>query len=580
MALSPSPQHSPLLPPSNTLHPGQSSTPTIPLQPQSKRDKRRTALSDKLNELTSAFTQNRDSHYRQQLQALQIDMGLIMQADPYSDALLDDSGEEIAALITATLGTSATARLNGAGLSQGATRRGEFDWMAFAGRWYAKFVEDVNIAAEERDAALTMLEQSHERKLHELHMTNRLKIRMAQEEHRQLSDTLCERLIQTVAQRKNRLMREKEQLDIADSNALLLHPQQFSITNPASPGGLQSNRKTRHTRHRAGDADDVGAAFSGADNIHKRRKKAAAEDNDVGSPAPAFRAAETGVTSPYPYREARARTTASQIDAPLYSIDRLFTEKELLMHSTTAAVAAQHYLNDLKARQNGVAAISGSRNGQVGTDDEEEAVVNGAGQATGGEGEDAVASTVPAASAPEMDRSANQSHHATRSTRNGAASALNLLGDLAVSEKNATLTTSLPIIHPSMSKTGVAPTPPGLQAHEVEEDLAKIEQLLRSGPGAVDEKLLADVCAPVGTPTVDKSMASSNSSARGTGTTAAVPGTGTGPMPMSALSSTAGQSDKAAAAAAPLARAVVAAGGGLKRTASEAGHAAENGGEK
>ena len=138
----------------------QNFTPTPPPIPLSKRDKRRSALSEKLNELTASFSQNRDSHYRQQLSALQIDMTLIMRADPYADSPLDDSGEDITDMIVAAMGATAQTAPNGAGAGQPEQRRPEIDAGGLAGRWYSKFVEDVNNAAENRDAALTMLEVS------------------------------------------------------------------------------------------------------------------------------------------------------------------------------------------------------------------------------------------------------------------------------------------------------------------------------------------------------------------------------------------------------------------------------------
>ena len=132
----------------------QNFTPTPPPVPLSKRDKRRSALSDKLNELTASFSHNRDRHYRQQLQALQVDMTLIMRADPYSQGPLDDSGEDIANLVAAATGGAAF--VSGGGLS--GHRRGDLDGTALAGMWYAKFVEETNDAMELRDTCLTMLE--------------------------------------------------------------------------------------------------------------------------------------------------------------------------------------------------------------------------------------------------------------------------------------------------------------------------------------------------------------------------------------------------------------------------------------
>jgi hypothetical protein len=62
--------------------------------PISKRDKRRSALQERLQDLTASFSQNRDAQFRQQLHALQCDMTLINNAAldlllPWADLELD-----------------------------------------------------------------------------------------------------------------------------------------------------------------------------------------------------------------------------------------------------------------------------------------------------------------------------------------------------------------------------------------------------------------------------------------------------------------------------------------------------------
>lgn len=109
----------------------------------SKRDKRRSIIADKLNGLTATFSEHRDQHYRSQVQAIQIDMSLILNAMPYSDAPLPDSPEEIAELVNATTGGSMPAGFD--------VNNGE------AGKRYAKFADETNDALEERDSALVML---------------------------------------------------------------------------------------------------------------------------------------------------------------------------------------------------------------------------------------------------------------------------------------------------------------------------------------------------------------------------------------------------------------------------------------
>jgi hypothetical protein len=146
--------------------PDRRQSPTPPQQPISKRDKRRGQLSERLSEITNSFQLNRDSHYRQQLHALQIDMTLIMGADPYANVPLDDSPESLTKMIAELTGKSqngavvATAAAAAAAAAAAGTRRPEADAAAMSGRWYAQFVEEINNAVEDRDGHMAMLHVS------------------------------------------------------------------------------------------------------------------------------------------------------------------------------------------------------------------------------------------------------------------------------------------------------------------------------------------------------------------------------------------------------------------------------------
>lgn len=112
----------------------------------SKRDKRRNMLADKLSEMMATFSDNRDSHYRAQLAALQADINLILKADPYTNKPLEDAGDEASELITSIMGnTSLMAPSAGT------------DYVAQCGKYYGRFVDSVNDAIEDRDRDLTML---------------------------------------------------------------------------------------------------------------------------------------------------------------------------------------------------------------------------------------------------------------------------------------------------------------------------------------------------------------------------------------------------------------------------------------
>lgn len=103
-------------------------------------------LADKLAEMMASFSDNRDSHYRAQLAALQADLNLIMKADPYANKPLEDRGEESAELITHIMGNNVPS----------APSAGT-DYIAQCGKHYSRFVDAVNDAMEERDYNLTML---------------------------------------------------------------------------------------------------------------------------------------------------------------------------------------------------------------------------------------------------------------------------------------------------------------------------------------------------------------------------------------------------------------------------------------
>jgi hypothetical protein len=116
-------------------------SPTPPVQPLSKRDKRRNQHLAHQQELYNELSSNREQHYREQLIALQNDMSLISQADPYSPEPLDDSPDEIARI--AELAASATPY--------------QAQMSSLAGKWYAEFVHEVNDAKEAKEIAIIQL---------------------------------------------------------------------------------------------------------------------------------------------------------------------------------------------------------------------------------------------------------------------------------------------------------------------------------------------------------------------------------------------------------------------------------------
>lgn len=55
----------------------------------SKRDKKRQLLNERLTLLDDQFSRDRDRHYREELQKIQIDVNLVGRVDPYADRPLD-----------------------------------------------------------------------------------------------------------------------------------------------------------------------------------------------------------------------------------------------------------------------------------------------------------------------------------------------------------------------------------------------------------------------------------------------------------------------------------------------------------
>jgi hypothetical protein len=293
------------------------------------------------------------------------------------------------------------------------------------------------------------------------------RLHLAAEECEHMTSTLRERLFQALSNKRQRLMKEKEQLDIADTNALLLHPSQFSITNPASPGGNHTSRKTRFTRHR--EQEDLNGVGEGP---NKRKRKAA--DDDIGSPS------RNGISTPA--HRGRGAALSNQT-APLYSIHSLFTDKELNFQSHQAQIAARHFFTT--SRKEG----DPSHTRRRGAKDAEDKHA----------GEDESASSEEEElEAPEMDRSASQNVHVTRSTRTiGGMSGLNALSDLA--EKAATRP-ALPYatLHTHQGRQGTfLPQPSRLMAEELEEDMLKIAQLETQPKGQVDKKALEEALKPL-----------------------------------------------------------------------------------
>ena len=249
-------------------------------------------------------------------------------------------------------------------------------------------------------------------------------VEVAEKEHQRLLKSLRQQLIANVQQKKATLHREKEKLDIADTNALLHYPNQFSINHTASPGGPQSNRKTRHTRHRL-DADDLDTAIDNSTTNGKRKRKAVVEGESVGPTGPT-QARETEPITTNGFKDAQPRLEIPAGPPQAYTLSRLFTDRELnanLQEATYEVIRSHTSLTASNASNSKHANKRRKPNSSVHADtlpsarsadptelDESASIINAANihSMDNGAPADALAATA-------MDRTPSQLYHATRS---------------------------------------------------------------------------------------------------------------------------------------------------------------------
>lgn len=291
-------------------------------------------------------------------------------------------------------------------------------------------------------------------------------MQLASTEYEHMINTLRERLTQQLNSRRQRLLKEKEQLDIADTNALLLHPSQFTITNPTTPAGQPTSRKTRTTRR--GDPD-----LNGLQEASNKRKRKFVDD-DVGSPV------RHGTSTPAG-RGGRPGEVLAHQTAPLYTIDSLFTEKELNFQSHQAQIATRHFFSTSQKD------IDASSRGKRKKGDD--------GDAAPADTDSSVANDTEA-EAPSMERTASQNVHVTRSTRtNGGLNGLAILSEIA--DKTASRP-ALPYatLHSHQSKSGTfLPPASRLLDHEIDEDLRMIAEISQRDEDVIDLDMVKEAIA-------------------------------------------------------------------------------------
>jgi hypothetical protein len=312
---------------------------------------------------------------------------------------------------------------------------------------------------------------------------------------------------------------------------MLLHPNQFSIGHPASPGGPQQPRKTRRTGHKFGEAEELAAA-----NESNKRKRKLFEEQDNDTPGPSGRPSEMAIGIGSPFREAKSRTINAQFESSAYSVERLFTEKELNMAINQATTAASHFFAKMKNTETAPqeATTNGTTNGANGDHASEH------GDAMD---QDQDSDDVPGAS--DMVRQVSSNPHATRGATR---SALNPTAAIINGQVAPFIYTPPVVLDAKVFQkiNAAAPPPTSLSAHDVEQDL---KLMTRDVPpdDELCEKFLQAACHPVKArdyqvqpPNFTEPVHEMTSQLRSTAPHLEL---GLGGIPMSAQSSMAGWSD-------------------------------------
>ena len=111
-------------------------------------------MAESLKDISVSFAQNRDDHYRKQLQTLQLDMNRINHTPPYENAPLDDFSHDILEEMNAAGPSNVNEAFR---TSMIGARMSEMEALPRAGSWFSKYTHEINDAMEERDAQLTLV---------------------------------------------------------------------------------------------------------------------------------------------------------------------------------------------------------------------------------------------------------------------------------------------------------------------------------------------------------------------------------------------------------------------------------------
>ncbi|KAK6343277.1 hypothetical protein TWF730_010873 [Orbilia blumenaviensis] len=440
----------------------------------SKRDKRRTAIANALGELNNNFTLSKDDRYRTQLSILNAEMRAIAETNchPDTNGILPDFGGEVDAAIDEVLKSS------GVILPSTAEK---------AGRFYSRFIDKVNDSVEQRDVEMTELNMFHERREKTIKMHHELALYHAEQEYQHLVGNIRQRLLTRLQQNRKKLISDKDNLDSTEPSFAFLHPAHYTnLQHEKPPAGRLTDiytsldgAPTRKLRGRRGEdhngdskSGDLltilqtlessgglpsnggvhGAQSPGGLGKRKRqnhRKGAAAREretddilfgsfNDISRPSTPRSSDAT--------RPSRSGVHAGDFVKPLYTLEKLFSDKELAAATQAAQLATvKHYMVKFA-----------SDNGNEGQDTQ----ANGQGSDTPANGENGA-----------MEEDGPNAHSVGPTTRN--------VTSAAAASQGHNMT---PVIPPSfLTKSMTAPPPASLKPEDSAGDLAEIRRLANGG---------------------------------------------------------------------------------------------------
>ncbi|KAF3917472.1 hypothetical protein ABW21_db0209499 [Orbilia brochopaga] len=437
----------------------------------SKRDKRRAVIANLLADLNGNFTHTKDDRYRTQLSILNAEMRAIAETNCHPDhnGMLPDFGGEVDDAIADVLKNS--------GVMLAST--GEK-----AGRLYSTFIDNINDHIARRDAEMAELSLLHERRMKNVELHHDLALHHADAEYQHLVGNIRQRLLARLQQNRKKMISDKDNLDTMEPTFAYLHPAQYaSLQAERSPGGRAhltdiytslEGAPTRKLRGRRGEDNNSDAkngdllsilqtlesSGAGSSNgLHgsqspgggaKRKRgnnRNKGRDNDdllMSSFAEISRPStpRSGDAAP----KSRSGVHASDFVKPIYTLDKLFSDKELAAATAAAQASTIKFYIDMyqkrmtEADEGNGAQSNGANGANSAANDEDTAM-----------GNDGAAGT------------------STPVARNAAAAAAHM------QSMTPTIPTSF------LTKTLTAPAPSPLKPEEAASDLAEMKRLAGGG---------------------------------------------------------------------------------------------------